>query len=69
MVKRDYYFTRPDNVKLFISYSDAGKKIEQSPTGILYDSAIDVENAPYTYMETNEPVENLMPNPETIIEN
>lgn len=58
MVKRDYYFTRSDNVKLFISYSDAGKKIEQSPTGILYDFAVDVENAPYTYTETNEPVEN-----------
>lgn len=57
MVKRDYYFTRSDNVKLFISYSDAGMKIAQSPTGILYDSAVDVENAPYTYTETNEPVD------------
>ena len=57
MVKRDYYFTRSDNVKLFISYSDAGKKIEQFPTGILYDFAVDVENAPYTYTETSEPVD------------
>jgi hypothetical protein len=49
--------TRKDGVKLYTTYSDSGMKIEQSPTGILYDSAVDVENAPYTYTETNEPVD------------
>lgn len=57
MIVRKLYITREDGVKLYITYSDSGMKIEQSPTGILYDSAVDVENAPYTYMETNEPVE------------
>lgn len=57
MIVRKLYITRKDGVKLHITYSDAGKKIEQSPTGILYDSAVDVESAPYTYTETSEPVD------------
>lgn len=38
-------------------YSDAGLKLIQTPTGILYDNAIDVENAPYVYIESNVPVD------------
>lgn len=57
MIVRKLYITREDGVKLYITYSDAGMKIEQSQTGILYDSAVDVENAPYTYTETSEPVD------------
>ena len=57
MIARKLYTTRKDGVKLYITYSDSGMKIEQSPTGILYDSAVDVENAPYTYTETNEPLD------------
>lgn len=57
MIARKLYTTRRDGVKLYITYSDSGMKIEQSPTGILYDSAVDVENATYTYTETNEPAE------------
>jgi len=38
-------------------YSDAGVKLIQTPTGILYDDAIDVENAPYVYIESNIPVD------------
>lgn len=57
MVIKKEYATRKDGVRLMISYSDGGKKIRQEQTGILYDSAIDVENAPYTYTETSEPVE------------
>lgn len=57
MVIKKEYATRKDGVRLLISYSDGGKKIRQEQTGILYDSAIDVENAPYTYTETSEPVE------------
>jgi hypothetical protein len=34
-----------------------GFKIMQLPTRRLYDDAIDVENAPYTYIETNEKIE------------
>ena len=57
MVIKKEYATRKDGVRLLISYSDGGKKIRQEQTGILYDSAIDVENAPYTYTETSEPVD------------
>lgn len=34
-----------------------GFKIMQLPTRQLYNDAIDVENAPYTYIETNEKIE------------
>lgn len=57
MIKREHYMTRADGVSLYITYSDAGYKIQQSPTGAIYDSAVDVETASYTYTETNEPVE------------
>lgn len=69
MIIKSLYMTRPDGVNLYISYSDANLKIRQDQTGAVYDAAVDVETAPYTYTETNEPVENPMPNPETIIEN
>ena len=62
-----FYRTRSDGVKLFrfaIPNTKTGAKwdspqfkIRQYQTGILYDEAIDVENAPYTYTETDIPVE------------
>ena len=57
MVVREFYTTRKDGVNLFRTYSDEGLYIMQIPTGIKYSEAIDVESAPYTYMETNEPIE------------
>jgi hypothetical protein len=51
--------TRSDGVKLFRTYSDEGRKLIQNETGIVYDEAIDVENAPYTYTESEEFVEEL----------
>ena len=38
-------------------YSDKNVYIRQDQTGILYAEAIDVEDAPYTYTETDIPVE------------
>ena len=46
--------TRSDGVNLYRIYSDEGKRIIQNETGIVYDEAIDVENAPYTYSESAE---------------
>ena len=57
MVKRDYHSTRADGVKLYKSYSTENFKIRQVETGHIYDTAIDVENAPYTYEETGEQVQ------------
>lgn len=57
MVRREFHSTRRDGVKLYRSYSDVGKMIKQNETGMIYDEAIDVENAPYTYIETEKSVE------------
>lgn len=57
MVIREFYKTRKDGVRLYRTYSDTNHYIKQNETGALYDEAIDVENAPYTYSETNELIE------------
>ena len=57
MIKRDFFRERKDGVKLYRTYSDEGFKIRQIETGVVYDEAIDVENAPYTYEETDEKIE------------
>lgn len=56
MIKTEYYMTRKDGVKLYITYSDENYYIKQLPTNDIYDAAIDVENAPYTYIETDEKI-------------
>lgn len=48
--------TRDDGATLLRRYSDAGYMIRQNETGALYSEAVDVENAPYTYTETDQPV-------------
>lgn len=53
MIKKEFYKKRKDNIKLYKTYSDENFKIKQVETGIVYDEAIDVENAPYTYEETD----------------
>ena len=58
MVKREYYMTRLDGVRLFRTYSDENKYIMQLQTGIEYDIAIDVENSPYTYVELDKIIDN-----------
>ena len=57
MIVKEEFKTRADGVKLVRTYSDEGKKIIQNETGIEYTEAIDVENAPYTYTESDEDVE------------
>ena len=58
MLKKEFYATRKDGVNLYKTYSDAGNYILQVETGAEYDIAIDVENAPFTYVETDKPIEN-----------
>lgn len=57
MILREYYMTRDDGVKLYKTYSNTNHYIKQLPTEVIYDIAIDVEDAPYTYVETNEKIE------------
>ena len=71
-----YYTTRSDGVELYRfavpntkthdEWDKSQFKIRQDQTDILYDEAIDVENAPYTYTETDIPAESdVDPQPET----
>ena len=57
MVVKEFYLTREDGVNLYRSYSNEGFYIIQDQTGNKYEEAIDVENSPYTYTETDEKVE------------
>ena len=57
MIHREFYAQRKDGVKLYRTYSDAGMMIRQNETGVEYIEAIDVEGAPYTYTETETPIE------------
>lgn len=59
MIKREFYATRKDGVKLYRTCSDSGMTVRQNETGAEYDEAIDVENAPYTYSETDTPIEEV----------
>lgn len=56
MIITEYFRTRSDGVVLNRTYSDTGMYILQNETGIKYSEAIDVENAPYTYTETDTPI-------------
>lgn len=57
MLITEFYKTRSDGVKLFRTYSDQEMYILQNETGVMYSEAIDIEGAPYTYTETEEPIE------------
>ena len=57
MIVKEFYKTREDGVKLYRTYSDEGMYILQNETGIEYSEAIDVEGKPYTYTETDKPIE------------
>lgn len=52
MIKREYYGENKAG-KLYRTYSDEGYKIKQIETDTIYDEAIDVETANYTYEETD----------------
>lgn len=56
MIIREYFATRKDGVKLYRTHSDQGMMIRQIETDTLYSEAIDIENAPYTYEETDTPI-------------
>lgn len=59
MIQREYYKTREDGVMLFRTYSDRNCLILQVETGILYEEAVDIETATYTYEETDQPIEDI----------
>jgi hypothetical protein len=54
MIVKEFFMTRTDGVNLFRTYSDNGFYIQKENTEEIYAEAIDVENASFTYIETNE---------------
>lgn len=59
MIKNEFYATRKDGVNLYRTYSDEQFLIQKVGTDEIYDEAIDIEGAPYTYIETDEKIEEL----------
>ena len=57
MVVKEFFRTREDGVNLYRTYSDAEVKIRKVGTDEVYDEAIDIEGAAYTYEETDIPIE------------
>ena len=57
MVTTKYNATRKDGVDLYRTYSTEGLKIQKVGTDEIYDEAIDVDGAPFTYEETDTPIE------------
>ena len=48
------------------TYSDAGMKILQNETGIIYEDALDVPETGYTYTETDIPIEGELTDSEAL---
>lgn len=57
MIHREAHMTLKSGKKLYRTYSNLKVKIMQHPTEVIYDEAVDVEGAPYTYTETDIPIE------------
>ena len=56
----EHYKTREDGVNLYRTYSDKGVQIRKVGTDEIYDEAIDVENAPFAYEETDQALERIL---------
>ena len=54
MIRKEFFMKRADGINLYRTYSDEDKYIIQIDTGIIYEDAVDVENSPHTYEETDE---------------
>lgn len=57
MVVKEYHSMREDGVRLYRSYSTDNLYIRKVGTEEVYSEAIDVEDAPYEYIETDTPIE------------
>ena len=60
MVITQYNKIRADAVVLNRTYSDKGVQIRKVGTNEIYDEAIDVENAPFAYEETDQALERIL---------
>ena len=60
MILREYFDTRSDGVRLYRTYSDKNLYIRKVGTDEVYSEAVDVEDAPYTYEETDKEIEEFV---------
>jgi hypothetical protein len=56
MIIKEFYRTRNDGVSLYKTYSDQNMYITKEGLNFYYAFAIDVENAPFVYIETDKPI-------------
>ena len=56
-IVKEFYKTRNDRVNLYKTYSNEGYIIHKLNTEEYYSEAIDVENTPFEYEETEEKIE------------
>ena len=54
MIVKEFHRTRTDGVNLYRTYSDINHYIQKVGTEEVYAEAIDVENAPFEYTETDD---------------
>lgn len=66
MLVREFYRTREDGVRLFRTYSDINHYIYQVETGAIYEEAVDVESANYTYEETDDIIVDTPPSSDVV---
>ena len=52
-IKKELFGENADGVKLYRTFSDENRKILQVETGIIFDDAVDIEGAEFTYLETD----------------
>lgn len=57
MIVKEFYKQRKDGVNLFRTYSDENFMIKKVGTEEIYSEAIDVEDANFTYEETDQLIE------------
>jgi hypothetical protein len=57
MIKKEFFKTREDGVKLYRTYSDANLYIRKVGTKEVYSEAVDITDTKYTYEETDESIE------------
>lgn len=57
MIVREFYLTRKDGVNLYRTYSNENKYIKKVGTEEEYSEVIDIDGAPYEYVETDRVIE------------
>ena len=57
MIIKEFYETRKDGINLYRTYSDQSVYIRKVGTEEEYTEALDVESAPFEYVETDKTIE------------